>query len=139
MKKPFLICIIDDDDIYRYTISRNLEAQKISRKMLIFSDGEEALNFMMDNLGNSSNLPDIIFLDINMPIMNGFEFMQEYAKLKPRVGKKIIIYMISSSVNPADINRAKAISEISDYLIKPIEPRKLGILLKSLEDEGKLG
>lgn len=139
MGKPFLICIIDDDDIYRYTISRNLQAQKLSRKMLIFSDGEEAINFMIDNVGNSSNLPDIIFLDINMPIMDGFQFMEEYTKLKPRVGKKIIIYMISSSVNPADIERAKAISEISDYFIKPIEPGKLGVLLKSLEDEGKLG
>jgi CheY-like chemotaxis protein len=139
MGKPFLICLIDDDDIYRYTISKNLEAQKLSRKMLIFSDGEEAINFMIDNVGNSSNLPDIIFLDINMPIMDGFQFMEEYAKLKPRVGKKIIIYMISSSVNPADIERVKAISEISDYLIKPIEPGKLGELLISLEEEGKLG
>ena len=139
MAKPFLICIIDDDDIYRYTISRNLKSLKLSRKMLIFSDGEEAINFMMDNVGNSNDLPDIIFLDINMPIMDGFQFMEEYTKLKPRVGKKIVIYMISSSVNPVDINRAKAISEISDYLIKPIETGELGNILKSLEDQGKLG
>ncbi len=139
MGKPFLICIIDDDDIYKYTISRNLKPLKLTRKMLVFSDGEEAINFMMDNLGNSKDLPDIIFLDINMPIMDGFQFMEEYTKLKPRVGKKIIIYMISSSVNPADIERAKKISEISDYLIKPIAAGKLANLLKSLQEEGKLG
>ena len=74
-----------------------------------------------------------------MPIMDGFQFMEEYTKLKPRVGKKIIIYMISSSVNPADIERAKKISEISDYLIKPIAAGKLANLLKSLQEEGKLG
>lgn len=134
MGKSFLICIIDDDDISRYSISRSLEALKLSRKILIFSDGEEAINFMMDNIGKSSNLPDVIFLDINMPIMDGFQFMEEYAKLKPRVGKKIIIYMTSSSINTVDIERAKAISEISDYLIKPLEPKKLGVLLESIED-----
>lgn len=134
MGKSFLICIIDDDDISRYSISRSLEALKLSRKILIFSDGEEAINFMMDNIGKSNNLPDVIFLDINMPIMDGFQFMEEYAKLKPRVGKKIIIYMTSSSINTVDIERAKAISEISDYLIKPLEPKKLGVLLESIED-----
>ncbi|MFS4467390.1 response regulator [Maribacter sp. 2210JD10-5] len=139
MSKPFLICIIDDDDIYRYTITRNLKALNISQKVLIFTDGEEAINFMIDNVGNSQNLPDIIFLDINMPIMDGFEFIEEYVKLKPRVGKKILIYMVSSSVNPVDIERAEAISEISDYLIKPIERNKLIGLIKSLEQEGKLG
>ena len=134
MGKSFLIYIIDDDDISRYSMSRNLEALKIARKILIFPDGEEAINFMMDNIGKSSILPDIIFLDINMPVMDGFQFIEEYAKLKPRVGKKIIIYMTSSSINTVDIERAKAISEISDYLIKPIEPKKLGVLLESIED-----
>jgi len=133
MKKSVVISIVDDDDIYRYSVLRTLKEQNITKKILVFSDGEEALDFMLDNIGNSQNLPDVIFLDINMPIMDGFQFMEEYIKIKPKVGKKITVYMISSSVNPIDIERSKSISEISDYIIKPIETEKLVAIIKEIE------
>ena len=138
MQKPFLIYIIDDDDIFRYTITRSLKDQKLSKEIVVFPDGEKAINFMIDNAADTNSLPDIIFLDINMPIMDGFQFMEEYTKLKPLIDKKIIIYMISSSVNPADIERTKNIIEINDYLIKPIPAVKLGALLNSLDVTGNL-
>ncbi|UMB59616.1 response regulator [Lutibacter sp. A80] len=138
MRKPFIICIIDDDEIYQYTITKNIETHKLSRKLLIFSDGEEALDFMIDNVGNKKDLPDVIFLDINMPIMDGFQFMEEYVKLVPKVGKKITIYMVSSSVDPVDIERAKKISEVSDYIIKPINSKELKEIISSLEEKDKI-
>ena len=133
MDKDLTVSIIDDDDIYKFTVIRALKQYKPSQKILLFSDGEEAITFLNDNMGSDEALPDVIFVDINMPIMDGFEFMEEYVKLKPRVGKKMIIYMISSSVSPEDVNRAKSISDISDYIIKPIEPGKLAEILQSLE------
>ena len=133
MKNPFVISIVDDDDIYRYSIMRTLKDLNVTKKILVFRDGEEAIDFMLDNLGNSQDLPDVIFLDINMPIMDGFEFMEEYVKIKPKVGKKITVYMISSSVNPVDLEKAKSISEISDYIIKPIKAEKLASIIKELE------
>ena len=133
MKNPFVISIVDDDDIYRYSIMRTLKDLNVTKKILVFRDGEEAIDFMLDNLGNSQDLPDVIFLDINMPIMDGFEFMEEYVKIKPKVGKKITVYMISSSVNPVDLEKAKSISEISDYIIKPIKAEKLVSIIKELE------
>ena len=138
MGRPFIICIIDDDDVHKFSFKRALNEVKLPQKVLTFSDGEEAINFMIDNVANASSLPDIIFLDINMPIMDGFEFMEEYIKLKPTVGKKITVYMISSSVDPTDINRAKSISDISDYIIKPVEPGQLAELIIKLSDEGFL-
>ena len=81
MTKPFIICLIDDDDIYKYTITRTIKTHKLARKILMFSNGEEALEFMIDNVGNNQNLPDVIFLDINMPILDGFQFMEEYVKI----------------------------------------------------------
>lgn len=132
MEKPLLICVIDDDDIYRYTISKNLKALNLTSDMLVFSDREQAINFMTDNVGNPNQLPDIILLDINMPVMDGFQFMEEYVKLEPLIAKEIAVYMISSSVNPQDIQRAKAVPEIADYLVKPINPTKLGAILQSL-------
>jgi len=138
MKKPFIICIVDDDEIYQYTITKTIETYKLSRSILVFSDGEEALDFMIENVGNKKDLPDVIFLDINMPIMDGFQFMEEYVKLAPKVGKKITIYMVSSSVDPADIERAKKISEISDYIIKPINSNQLKKIINSLEENGEI-
>jgi CheY-like chemotaxis protein len=131
--KPFIICIVDDDEIYQFTTRKTIEVHNLARKILIFSDGEEAINFMIDNVANATDLPDIIFLDINMPIMDGFQFMEEYVRLKPRIRKKITIYMVTSSVNSEDIERAKSISEISDYIVKPINPEQFKAIIATLE------
>ena len=130
MMKPIIICIIDDDDIYKFTITKTLETEKIAKKILVFNDGEEAINFLIDNISNSEEIPDLIFLDINMPIMDGFEFLEEFVSLKPKVGKKIQIYMVSSSVDTVDRDRAAKISEVSDYIVKPIESNKIATILE---------
>ncbi|QNK78055.1 response regulator [Winogradskyella undariae] len=138
MNNHYNICVIDDDDIYQFTITKILESIKLSKKILLFSDGEEALDFMVDNLYNDDKLPDIIFLDINMPIMDGFQFMEEYVEIKPKLNKKIIIYMVSSSVDPVDIAKAKEISDVSDYIIKPIKAGQLRSIMSNLEARGEL-
>ncbi|QWX84557.1 response regulator [Cellulophaga sp. HaHaR_3_176] len=129
MKTTNLLCVIDDDDIYKYAVKRAVKVNKLTNKIITFSNGEEALEFFIENLNKNENIPDVIFLDINMPIMDGFEFMEEYIKLKPSVGKKITIYMVSSSIDEADVKRAKNISAISDYLLKPIMPKELANLI----------
>lgn len=132
MTKPFIICLIDDDDIYQFTFTRGLKVNDVAKKILVFSDGEEAIDFMVDNVANTEVLPDVIFLDINMPVMDGWEFLEEFVKLKPKVGKKITIYMVSSSVDPADVDRAKTISDVSDYLIKPVGEDTLTQIIENL-------
>lgn len=120
MSSSLKVCIVDDDDIYQFTMVKTMKSLNLTDKIIVFSDGEETLDFMLDNLHNDKELPDVIFLDIDMPIMDGFQFMEEYVKIKPKLGKKITIYMVSSSVDPVDIDRAKKISEITDYIVKPI-------------------
>jgi CheY-like chemotaxis protein len=88
--------------------------------------------FLVNNVANNENLPDIIFLDINMPVMDGWHFLEEYIKLKPRIGKVITIYMISTSVDPEDIERAKKIREVSDYIVKPVMPGMLKGIIENL-------
>ncbi len=134
MKNLYNFCIIDDDLIYQYTITKTIKIYDLANEVMVFSDGEEALDFFIRNLDSSENLPDIILLDINMPIMDGFQFMEEYIKIKPRVGKKILIYMVSSSVDSKDIDRAKRICEISDYIIKPIKPGELISIVNSFQE-----
>ncbi len=133
MNKPFIVCIVDDDEIYQFTVTRTIEFHKLAKKVLVFSDGELAIQFLIDNIDHYEHVPDIIFLDLNMPIMDGWQFIEEYISIKPRIGKKIIIYIVSSSVDPIDLDRAKKVSEISDYLIKPITPDKLHDIIRSLE------
>ncbi|EGV44626.1 response regulator [Bizionia argentinensis JUB59] len=135
MTKSFNFCIVDDDEIYQYTIKKTIKSLNLINSIIAFSDGEEALNYMIENLNKDAELPDIILLDINMPIMDGFQFMEEYIKIKPKLGKKIIIYMVSSSVDIADIERAKKISEISDYIIKPIKHGRIKSIIDELVNE----
>lgn len=135
MNTPVNICIVDDDDIYQFTVIKTLELLEFEKNIQVFSDGEEALEFLLNNLDKNDELPDVIFLDINMPIMDGYQFMEEYVKIKSKLGKKTVIYMVSSSVDPVDIEKAKRISDISDYIIKPIEPGKLKSIMEKLIKE----
>jgi CheY-like chemotaxis protein len=119
------VCIIDDDKIHHFTIRRTIELQGIKKEMLFFNDGVEAIEFFNDNLSNSSALPDIIFLDLNMPVINGWQFLQRYAMVKDRIQKEIKIYVVSSSVNPLEISRATAMEDVSGYFEKPITPEAI--------------
>ncbi|QRM89809.1 response regulator [Lacinutrix sp. WUR7] len=135
MSKNYSFCIVDDDDVYQFTIKKTINSLNIAKNIMAFSDGEEALNFMIENLHNDEELPDVILLDINMPIMDGFQFMEEYIKIKPKLDKKITIYMISSSVDASDVERANKISEVSDYIIKPIKEGQIQSILLELSNQ----
>lgn len=132
--KTDIISIVDDDKIYQFTMTKTIEATQRFKKILVFSDGEEAFEFLTINQRNPESLPDIIFLDINMPYMDGWEFLAEFALLKPKLTKKIIVYMVSSSVSELDINRAKEISDVTDYIVKPITIDRFTALMESLEN-----
>tara|TARA_R100001369_G_scaffold88997_1_gene126140 strand:+ start:181 stop:582 length:402 start_codon:yes stop_codon:yes gene_type:complete len=116
-----LIGILDDDKIYQFTLTRIINDNKQAERIITFSDGEKAIQYFTDNIATNENIPDIIFLDSNMPIMDGWQFIEEYASIKTEIKKKVVIVMWSSSVNPIDIERASKISEISKYIIKPMK------------------
>ena len=120
MKKIGTVCIVDDDDIYQFTVKYEIEQTQLVDHIKFFSDGEQAIHFLEKVFDQPSQLPDIVFLDINMPIMDGWDFLEEFAQLKPKLGKKITVYMVSSSNNEKDIERAKQINEVTDYIIKPV-------------------
>lgn len=131
MSKPCTICVIDDDTIYQFIIKRIIQSQSITQKVLVFSEGSQALGFLKENSANKERLPDIILLDLNMPTMNGWSFLDEFIKMKDSLGKDIAIYVASSSINPDDIARARGIKNVSDYLIKPINPEQLKEIIES--------
>lgn len=133
-KTPLLISIIDDDEIHQFMLTRIINTHKLADKILSFPDGEKAYHYLRDNISIEENIPDVIFLDNSMPIMDGYQFIEEYAKLENEIKKKVLIFMVSSSVNEIDIDRAKKINQISDYFIKPIETEEVKEILENLEN-----
>ena len=124
MKSPIveLACIIDDDSVYVNLVKKIIETKKLCENLLVFNDGKQSIDYFEALLKNleAKNIPEIIFLDLNMPIMDGWEFLERFTKIKNNFGKVITLYVVSSSINPLDVNRAKSLSSVEDYLIKPV-------------------
>ena len=134
-KKSPVIAVIDDDSVYQFTASRTLKATNRDYQILQFPNGQEALNFLNSNTQTPEQVPDIIFLDINMPITDGWKFLEEFRKLKTAIQKEIRIYMVSSSIDPRDHDRAKSIEEVTDYVEKPISLDKFSEVLLSWDSK----
>lgn len=127
LRKRPLIGIIDDDKIYQFTLMRIINDNKQAEKIITFSDGEKAIQYLNDHKATNENIPDIIFLDLNMPIMDGWQFIEEYTSLTTEIEKEIVIYMWSSIINAIDIERASKISEIYKCIIKPMKLEEIKI------------
>jgi two-component system, chemotaxis family, chemotaxis protein CheY len=125
-----IIALVDDDKIFQFTASKTIKSTDLTDKILQFENGEDALKFLKENKSDSSSLPDYIFLDINMPFVDGWMFLDDFVQLKSKLAKPMTIYMVSSSIDPRDINRAKGHSEVSDYVIKPVTRERFIELLR---------
>ena len=132
MTKPLLhtICLIDDDRIYQFTAKRILESTGLSKEILVFQNGEEAVIYLQKNSKEEERLPDIIFLDINMPVMDGWQFLEAFQEFCEELIKPVTIYMVSSSVDDYDIRKSKEYKLVSDYVIKPLNRERFEELIK---------
>lgn len=125
--------MIDDDKIYQYAAKVLLESTGMTSQIYAFYNGLDALNFFKEkNQSNVELLPDVIFLDINMPIMNGWEFLVEYQKIYQSLAKSIVVYVVSSSVDTDDMLKSESFSVVTDYLIKPVNRIKFMELIERL-------
>lgn len=125
------IALVDDDSIFQFTATRLLESAQLAQNILHFENGADALLFLKENAPNRDLLPDYLFLDINMPLVDGWMFLEDFTTLKSSLSKVISIYMVSSSIDPRDLNRAKGFVEVADFIIKPISLERFQELLKS--------
>lgn len=120
-----IIWVIDDDAIYQIIVNKIIQRSEMFSVISAFKNGKDAIEALQNSLGNIELLPDIVLLDINMPIMDGWEFMEEMGQLKPQINKQIIIYIVSSSIAAEDKNKSKTYPDILGYLSKPITTHDL--------------
>ncbi|RAR49025.1 response regulator [Flavobacterium lacus] len=127
MKKSVLI--IDNDPIYRTISQKIIEKLDLAETIFVEKNGYTAIDFIINVLATKSKLPEIIFLDIEMPVMNGWEFMDEYCKIENTLLTGIEIYIVSSSISQVDKDKAKSYSEIKDFISKPLTIENLKTIL----------
>jgi CheY-like chemotaxis protein len=123
------IAVVDDDDAFHFITSRAIKSLSGTHNVLQFFSGIEAMKYLTENADHRENLPDVLLLDLNMPILDGWMFMEEYSKIKNKIAKEISIFIVSSSIDVNDIDRAKKNKNIIDYLMKPISVEKFRELL----------
>lgn len=115
-----IIYVIDNDPIYQIITKKIFEKFNILDRCRFFIDGKEAIDFIANNHTNPETLPDIILLDIEMPIMDGWEFMESYTSLTKNICKQSEIYIVSSSIAISDKIKAQNYKSILGFLSKPV-------------------
>lgn len=126
-KKLNFILNIDDDEATNFFNEIILKDRGVAEEIKSMLSAEDALKTLKD-LSNNGQMPDLIFLDINMPPMNGWEFLDAYREELPE-SQPVIIVMLSTSLNPDDRERAESNSLISDFISKPLDHEKIQMVL----------
>jgi CheY-like chemotaxis protein len=129
------ILVIDDDEPTNFFTRMIIEQCDCTDHIKVVESGQEALDYLTRSVSGNDDenypCPDLILLDINMPAMNGWEFLDEYKKLSSEKKGKIMIVMLTTSLFPEDMAKAHEMAEISGFENKPLTMEKLeGILEK---------
>lgn len=133
LKKLTSIVLVDDDDDCNFFHKRLFKKMEIVENVVIAKDGLEALEYLLSD--EIPPTPDTIFLDINMPRMDGWSFLAEYEKLELRRKAKIILIMLTTSLNPADKEKAMKIQSVDGFKNKYLTRESIEeIVLKHFPD-----
>lgn len=117
------LLVIDDDDINIFIIKKIVEKTGYEARMVAKTNGQLAIDYLKELIGSGQPLPHLILIDINMPVLNGWEFLESYEKLG--VEKNIDMYMLSSSVYENDIEKAKTYKTVKGFISKPLSIERL--------------
>ncbi len=115
-----LVMLVDDNDTDNFISKRIIEITKFAKRVEVKSSGKSALDYLKENQNNVENLPNIIFLDINMPIVDGFVFLYEFEKFNEVVRNKCKVIILSSSDNKRDIDKIVNNNHVIKFITKPL-------------------
>jgi response regulator of citrate/malate metabolism len=123
------IWIIDDDPMSSFMLKRLAELGELADIITIYNSARAALDYLQANPKATNQLPDIILLDIYMPVVNGWDFLTKFKEIKGSLTKQVDIMVVSSSDHPRDISQAKNFEEVMAYVTKPVSLERLKELL----------
>jgi CheY-like chemotaxis protein len=118
-EKAISIMLVDDNPDDNFFHEREIKRNNPNNSVIKMNSGAKALDYLK-SIENEGSRPDLILLDINMPGMNGWEFLEEYSRLEKEVKLRSIIIILTTSENPDDVARAKGWVSVSDYRSKPL-------------------
>ncbi|CAG5068173.1 Regulator of RpoS [Dyadobacter sp. CECT 9623] len=133
MEKINNLWVVDDDEIYRFAVNIIIDRSAIAKQTNYFNNGQLAIDAFNENLSTPDKLPDLILLDLNMPVLDGWQFLDAVGKLLPTVQKKVHIFLVSSSNDEEDFARAQSLSEVQDLIVKPLTPKVLAEILARIQ------
>lgn len=131
MSKFDLTYLIDDDEITIYLADRVIRKVDFSRGLEKFTNAQNAVNRLRFAIEVNENVPDLILFDLNMPHMSGWEFIEEFSKLKE--AQHIPAFIFTSSITPREIEKSKEYSAIKGIILKPLCIQKINKILRILE------
>lgn len=123
MSDKINLLVIDDDDINIFIIKKIVEKTGYDAQMVAKTNGQLAIDYLTELQQTNQTLPQLILIDINMPVLNGWEFLESYEKLA--IGQEIDMYMLSSSVYENDIEKAKTYKTVKGFISKPLSIERL--------------
>jgi CheY-like chemotaxis protein len=124
------LLVIDDDDINIFIIKKIVEKTGFSVNMVAKTNGQLAIDYLQEITGDATQFPHLILIDINMPVLNGWEFIETYEKMN--IPKAVDMYMLSSSVYENDIEKAKTYQVVKGFISKPLSIDRLIELFKAV-------
>ncbi|MDQ3393323.1 MAG: response regulator [Bacteroidota bacterium] len=130
MKTLNRILLVDDDELFNYIHKEILKNLKVAGKIEVAINGREALKFFKED--NAEQYPDLVLLDIDMPIMNGFEFLQEMSDNFKNILETTKVIMLTSSLNERDMKKANEYN-VSGYLNKPLTIEKFKEIINNFK------
>ena len=133
MKQKFKsILLVDDDPSTNFLHQHFLQEWGVTEKIFVAENGKEAIDFLASTPSFLAENPSLILLDINMPVMDGFEFLDKYEKLPPDMHASILVVMLTSSLHERDKKRAEIYKSLKGFLHKPLTEEDMRAIFTKL-------
>ncbi len=132
VKKLFLV---DDDEIFRAAAEVLIKSNGLAEAIVHLENGLEAFEALASIGDTVKELPEVILLDINMPVMNGWELLEELKQIPAVIRQNVLIYILTSSIAPEDLNLSKTYSFINGYITKPLTIADIEKIKKELQNQ----